>query len=178
MFRDDSVLGRMAVGLARTMAAMGGMMLIALIGLIVVSVAGRALLWLGLKPVRGDYELVEVGIGFAVFAFLPLAHLTRGHAVVTLLTDRFPATFTRWILVVTDFFVLIAAGFIAWRLWFGMLDRYARGETTQLLRMPLAWPYTAAFICALGFALVAAYVWGRSMANAVAGRNEIGPVAS
>ena len=85
---------------------------------------------------------MSAGIGFAIFAFLPWAHLTRGHAIVTLLSDRFGPLFNRWILVITDAMMLAAAVFIAWRLYFGMLDKFAYRETTLLLRMPLGWTYS------------------------------------
>ena len=56
----------------------------------VVSIVGRASLtwaWV-LGPVPGDFELVEVGTGFAVFAFLPWCQLKRGHATVDLFTSE------------------------------------------------------------------------------------------
>lgn len=172
LFQDQSPLGRIIYGLARLMALAGGIVLIALVLLVVVSVTGRALLWAGLRPVRGDYELVEAGIGFAVFAFLPWAHLERGHAIVTIVTDRFGPVVNRWILVITDIMMLAAASFIAWRLYDGMLDKFRYNETTLLLRMPLGWSYTAGLVGAVVFVIVAIYVLGRSISNALAGRSE------
>jgi TRAP-type C4-dicarboxylate transport system permease small subunit len=154
------------------MALAGGIVLIGLVLLVVVSVTGRALLWAGLRPVRGDYELVEAGVGFAVFAFLPWAHLDRGHAIVSIVTDRFGPVVNRSILVVTDIMMLAAASFIAWRLYDGMLDKFRYNETTLLLRMPLGWSYTAALVGAVIFVIVAIYVLGRSISNALAGRSE------
>ncbi|MAN78185.1 MAG: hypothetical protein CML24_13575 [Rhizobiales bacterium] len=173
MFQDKSPLGRGIYGLAKLMALAGGVVLIALVLLVVVSVTGRALLWAGLRPVRGDYKLVEAGIGFAVFAFLPWAHLERGHAIVTIVTDRFGPIVNRWILVVTDIMMLVAASFIAWRLYDGMLDKFRYNETTLLLRMPLGWSYSAALAGAVVFVIVALYVLGRSISNAMGGRSEI-----
>ncbi|WP_417579582.1 TRAP transporter small permease [Pelagibacterium sp.] len=172
MFQDQSPLGRCVYGLAKLMALVGGVVLIGLVLLVVVSVAGRALIWAGLRPVRGDYELVEAGIGFAVFAFLPWAHLERGHAIVTILTDRFGSAANRWILVVTDIMMLAAASFITWRLYDGMLDKFRYNETTLLLRMPLGWSYSAALVGAVIFVVVAIYVLGRSISNALARRSE------
>lgn len=172
MFQDTSPLGRTIYGLAKLMALAGGIVLIGLVLLVVVSVTGRALLWAGLRPVRGDYELVEAGVGFAVFAFLPWAHLDRGHAIVSIVTDRFGPVVNRSILVVTDIMMLAAASFIAWRLYDGMLDKFRYNETTLLLRMPLGWSYTAALVGAVIFVIVAIYVLGRSISNALAGRSE------
>jgi TRAP-type C4-dicarboxylate transport system permease small subunit len=173
LFQDQSPLGRTIYGLAKLMALAGGIVLVGLVVMVVVSVTGRALLWAGLRPIRGDYELVEAGIGFAVFAFLPWAHLERGHAIVTIVTDRFGPLVNRWILVITDIMMLAAAGFIAWRLYDGMLDKFRYNETTLLLRMPLGWTYAAGLVGAVVFFAVALYVLGRSVSNALAGRSEL-----
>lgn len=172
MFRDSSPLGRAIAWLARTLALAGGAALLFLIAMVVVSVVGRALIWAGLRPIYGDYEISEALIGFAIFAFLPWAHLTRGHAVVSLLTDRFGALANRWILVITDIMMLVAAAFITWRLYFGMMDKFAYGETSLLLRMPLGWAYAAGFVGAVVFTIIAIYVLGRSLTLAFNGEDE------
>lgn len=172
MFDETSALGRMARVLAKALAMAGGMTLVAMVVLVVVSIIGRTLIVLGLRPVTGDYELVSIGMGFAVFAFMPWVHLERGHAMVTLLTDRFPASVNAWILVVTDLLMLVAASFLAWRLYDGMLDKFAYRETTLLLRFPLSWAYAAGLAGAAGWVLVALVVFGRSLGNALQGRME------
>lgn len=172
MFQDHSLLGRSVYGLAKITALIGGMVLSAVIVMMTLSIIGRSLLWAGLRPITGDYELASAGVAFAVFAFLPWAHLERGHAIVTLVTDRFSPVVNAWILVITDILMLATAAFIAWRLWFGMLDKFAYRETTLLLRMPLAWPYTAAMVGAAIFVVIAIYVLGRSITNAITGNPE------
>lgn len=172
MFTDGSALGRAVNFLARTTALAGGVVLLAIVVLIVASVTGRALMWAGLRPVYGDYELVSMGIGFAIFAFLPWAHLTRGHAIVTLISDNLSAAVNRWILVVTDTMMMAAAIFIAWRLYHGMLDKFAYQETTLLLRIPLGWAYAAGLVGAVVFAIISIYVLGRSLTAAATGVSE------
>lgn len=172
MFQDNSLLGRSVYGLAKLMAMVGGIVLIALVLLIVVSVIGRSLLWAGLRPVMGDYELVEAGVGFAVFAFLPWGHLERGHALVALFTDRMGPRVNSWILVVTDLMMMLTAAFITWRLFYGMLDKFEYNETTLLLRVPLGWTYAAGLVGGCVFVVIAIYVFGRSITNALTGRRE------
>lgn len=172
MFRDDSALGRLIVGLARWTAIAGGLVLIAMVVMSVVSIIGRALLWMGLKPITGDYELISIGMGFAVFAFMPWTHLVRGHAIVALVTDSFGPRANAWILVITDLMMLVASAFIAWRLYFGMMDKFAYHETTVLLRFPLGWAYAMGFYGAVVMVIVAVYVLGRSISNALTGRTE------
>lgn len=178
MFQDTSVLGRLANGVARWMAIAGGIVLLAMVVLVVVSVTGRAFIWAGLKPILGDYELVTVGMGFAVFAFLPIAHIARGHALVSLITDSLGPRTNAWILVVTDLLMLVASAFIAWRLWFGMLDKFNYRETTILLGISMGWAFAAAMVGAAAMVFVAFYVFGRSISDALAGRAGLKHVGS
>lgn len=163
---DNSNLGRLVHNLARYIAIAGGLVLVVIVAVIVFSVIGRALIWAGLKPITGDYELVEAGTGFAIFAFLPWVHLTRGHAVVSIFTDFLNARANGWIIVAADALMLVVATFIAWRHWLGTLDKFNYGETTLLLRMPLWWSYAAGLAGAVAFVVIAAYVLVRSVAEA------------
>ncbi len=172
MFDDNSPFGRSVIYLAKATALAGGCMLIAVIAMVTVSIIGRAFIWAGTRPIRGDYELASAGVAFAVFAFLPWTHLVRGHAIVSLVTDRFSARANAWILVVTDASILATAAFITWRLYDGMLEKFAYGETTLLLRLPLGWAYASAFAGCAVFVAVAFYVFGRSVSNALSGRVE------
>ncbi len=170
MFSDSSLLGRMTHGLAKWMAIAGGVALLVMIAIVVISVIGRTFIWAGLRPILGDYELISVGMGFAVFAFLPWAHLMRGHALVSLLTDSFSDRVNAWILVVTDLMMLAASAFIAWRLYFGMMDKFSYRETTILLGLPLGWAYLAGLIGAVILVLVSIFVFGRSVSDAISGK--------
>ncbi len=164
---DEIKLGRGVYGLARYVAIAGGVVLTAIVIITVLSVVGRAFIWAGLGSIRGDYELVEAGVGFAIFAFLPWTHLTRGHAVVSVFTDFLSARANAWIMVVSDALMLAIAAFIAWRHWLGTVDKFNYGETTLLLRMPLWWAYAAGMVGAAAFVIVAAYVLVRSVREAL-----------
>ena len=163
MFRDDAPLGRFVVGLAKWLAVAGGLVLMAMVAMIVVSIVGRSLIAIGLKPITGDYELVSIGMGFAVFAFMPWAHLTRSHALVSLVTDGMGVKVNNIILVITDTMMLVLSAFLAWRLYFGMMDKFAYRETTLLLRFPLGWGYAMGFVGAVIMVVVALYVVARSL---------------
>ena len=128
---------RLALGMA--WAGGGALLLVALITL--VSILGRALIPFGLKPLRGEFELVQAGTAFVVCAFLPWAHLKRGHASVAVLSDHFPPFINRLIDLLVDVLMLAMAILLTWRLGAGMLDKLSYGETTFLLRMPLWWAY-------------------------------------
>ena len=70
-------LPRLVEAMARALALIGGAALIVIIGVTVVSVVGRALIFVGLGPIPGDFEIVEALTGFAVFCFLPYCQLVR-----------------------------------------------------------------------------------------------------
>ena len=127
--------------LARWMAIAGGMVLVLVALITLISVIGRALIPLGLKPLRGEFELVEAGMAFVVCAFLPWAHLKRGHASVAALSDHFSPFVNRLIDLLVDVLMLATAILLTWRLGAGMLDKLSYGETTFLLRLPLWWAY-------------------------------------
>lgn len=165
--------GRLAVErllerLSAWLAIAGGAALVALTVITVVSIAGRALIFAGLGPIPGDYELVEAGTAFAIFAFLPWCQLKRGHVTVDLFLARFGARLNAGVDLVANILMTLASGLIAWRLWLGMLDKKAYGETTFILQFPLWWPYAAA-LAGAGFAVVVcAYTVWRSLDETLA----------
>ncbi|MEM7376836.1 MAG: TRAP transporter small permease [Pseudomonadota bacterium] len=163
--------------LARTLALLGGVTLTALIVLTCASVLGRsinsvlhsdavqqaapavadALLATGVGPINGDYELVEAGMAFAIFAFLPLCHLRGAHASVDIFTASFsPAAKRRLLACIEVVFAAVLIVF-AWQLLLGGMSKYRSGQTTFLLQFPVWWSYAASIGAALVAALVSVY---------------------
>ncbi|MBJ6371876.1 TRAP transporter small permease [Sedimentitalea arenosa] len=169
---------RVMMGLARFMAVLGGIVLTLLILLTCVSIAGRLLngflhgdlmqgiapglaTWLielGVGPVNGDFELVESGVAFAIFAFIPLCQITSGHASVDILTNAFPAGVNRFLRMVIDIVFAAVLILIAWKLYDGMVSKMRYGETTFLLQFPIWWAYAASLVGAVVSAVVAVYM--------------------
>lgn len=129
--------------LAQGAAILGGLVLVGLTLMVVVSIGGRALIGLGLGPVPGDFELVEVGMGVAVFLFLPWTYLRGGHATVDLLYTHLSPGVRRAIGVLCDALMLALWLVLTWRLAEGMLEKRAYHETSFILQMPLWWGYAA-----------------------------------
>lgn len=166
------------MGLARFMAVIGGIVLTFLIVLTCVSIAGRLLngvfhgdflqslapgfsAWMieiGVGPVNGDFELVESGVAFAIFAFLPLCQITSGHCSVDLLTNNFPAGVNRFLRMITEVVFSAVLILIAWKLYDGMSSKMRYGETTFLLQFPIWWAYAACLFGATIAALVGIYM--------------------
>lgn len=115
-------------------AMAGGLLLIGLIAMSMVSIIGRKLLSM---PVRGDMELVEVGAAIAIAAFLPLCELRGTHIKVDALTSWLPARVRDTLDCIGHLLCCAAAWILAWRTWLQMLEIHAFGETTTLLAFPL-----------------------------------------
>jgi TRAP-type C4-dicarboxylate transport system permease small subunit len=171
---DKTRLGRFVYALARLTALAGGAVIIAFMLVTVVNIAGRALLPLNraigfrvFGPIPGDYEIAEAGMAFAAFAFLGWCSLTRGHAIVSLVTDKFPIRANAVIELVMETLTLIAALFIAWRHWAGMVDKLNYGETSFILRFPLWWAYAAGMVGAVVWVIVLFYCVARAAQNAI-----------
>lgn len=166
-------LSALVIWLARSLALLGGVVLVAVTVVTTVSVLGRAIVtmaymdvadgafgmtwlrlaaaWLvsiGARPIPGDFELVEAGTGFAIFAFLPWCQLNRGHASVDLFTSAMSPTVNRVINLVSEILMTGIVGLIAWRLWYGLADKHRYGETTFILQYPLWWAYAICMVAA------------------------------
>ena len=163
---DESPVGRLVSRLAAAVAILGGGALVSITAITVGRVIGRAFIPLAGGAVPGDLELVQAGMLFAVFTFLPWCHLERGHAIVAIVTDQFPRRFSAFAEFIWDLVMLVAAVFVTWRLWAGLADKYGNGESTFILRMPLWMVYSAGLFGAVIFVITAAYCVARSAANA------------
>lgn len=135
--------------LARWSAIVGGIVLVALTVMIVASISGRALIGLGLGPVPGDFELVEMGTAVAVLFFLPWTYLKGGHATVDLLYMHLPTWAQRAVVVVSDLLMLAVWLLITWKLYEGMVEKKQYMETTFILQTPLWWAYAACLVGAV-----------------------------
>jgi TRAP-type C4-dicarboxylate transport system permease small subunit len=135
--------------LANWTAIVGGIVLVALTLMVVASVAGRAMIGLGLGPVPGDFELVEVGVGIAIFFFLPWCYLRGGHATVDLLYMHMPAWFRKGVDLFSDVAMLLVWLVLTWKLWEGMLEKKSYMETTFILQMPIWWAFAFCLVGAV-----------------------------
>ncbi len=166
--------------LARLFALLGGVVLSGLILLTCLSILGRVLngilhsdsvqmmapefasrlLALGIGPINGDFEVVEAGMAFAIFAFLPLCHLHGAHTSVDLFAARLPERFARVLRAVIEVVFAAVLVLIAWQLFEGTQSKYRSGQTTFLLEYPVWWAYALCLVAACVTALVALYTAG------------------
>lgn len=156
-------VGRIVGGLARGLAMLGGLALSALVLMTIASILGRSLIGFGLRPIPGDFELVEMGCAFAVFAFLPWCQYRRGHVTVDLLVQPLGRRWLAGAALIGNLVMTLAAGLLAWQLGLGLEDKLRYQETTFILLMPVWWGYAAGLLGAGLFVLVAAFTVWRSL---------------
>ena len=187
MFRT---LHRAFHSLAWLMAVLGGAVLTAVILMICLSILGRTAstilhsalvqgavpglaVWLldhGVGPIRGDYELVEAGIAFVIFAFLGWCQITAGHATVDIFTSRLRERSRRWLQLAIEAAFAVALVVIALQLWEGMATLMRRNMTTFLLQYPVWWNYALAVAPAFLAAAIGLYMAAVRAAEAVLNR--------
>lgn len=117
-----------------------------------------ALLSTGVGSINGAFELVEAGMAFVIFAFLPLCQLNGAHASVDIFTQRLPARVNKTLRVVIEIIFAIVIVIIAWELFQGLLSKQRTGQTTLILQFPVWWPYAFSLTAAVASAIVATYV--------------------
>ena len=143
---------------SKALAVVAGGVLVAVALLTVISIGGRSLIWAGLAPIPGDFELVEIGTAVAVFGFLPYCHLHHGHVTVDVIVNQLPTPLFNLLTIVGDLAVALVTYVVAWRLWLGLQDKLAYGESTMILGAPLWAGYLLCFIAALWACGVVLYV--------------------
>lgn len=181
---------RFILTLSKGFAYLGGLMLSGLIVMTCASVVGRKanellhrmvadgvmaapaqwLLDAGIGVVKGDFELIEAGIAFAIFAFLPLCQSTGGHAAVDIFTAKLPARANRILGAVIEVVFAAVLVLIAVQLAAGTYSKFRTGQTTFLLQFPLWWAYALALTGAVVAAVVGVYMALLRVAEAIQNR--------
>ena len=154
--------------LARFSAMLGGLVLLALIILSVLSITGRALVPIGFGPIPGDFELVQAGTAFGIFCFLPWCQLEGGHVTVDILKRWLGSRVDALLAAGFNLLMTLAAAFILWRAYAGMQDKMRYNEVTFILQYPVWWGYAICLPLAALFAAVAAFTVYRSLRDAFA----------
>jgi TRAP-type C4-dicarboxylate transport system permease small subunit len=134
-------------------AVVGGLLLIALAGMVTTSVTIRSDL-VGGRGVPGDFELVQMGTALAAFSFLALCQARRGNIMVDSFTGFLPRAVTRRLDAFWDVVYAVAMAVIGWRLMVGASDELRNGTTTMVLAIPTGYAIMACGVLALFVAAV------------------------
>ena len=148
---DQAPTGILAAS-ARLLAMAGGVVMLAVA---LVSTTSVVLRWATTQPVQGDFEIVSIGGGLAVFLCLPWTQ-QRG---ANILVDSFTSRAAPWLNRGLDgLWSLVYAGFcsvLAWRMTLGARDTITSNTTSMVLAMPYGWAMALAAGCFGVTALVA-----------------------
>lgn len=132
--------GRSLHRFAGWFADVGGLLMLSMTILVVVSIVGRALFS---RPVPGDFEIVGLGSAISIFLFLPHCYLRRGNVAVDIFIARMP----RSVQVGMDMFAALLFGALSalfvWRMIFGFIDTVRYWDISMILGVPLwlAYPF-------------------------------------
>ena len=114
-------------------AIAGGFVLVCVVGVNTLSVIG-GIFW---KPLPGDYELTEIGIAIAVFAFLPYCHLSGANVTADIFTSRASPGTLSLLRIIASLIAFCFASLLLWKMYEGMINRYDYRHTTAILLIPL-----------------------------------------
>lgn len=142
--------------LAGALASLGGIALLTAAGITSISVVLR---FFTSQPIRGDFEMVSIAAGVAVFGFLAHGTLMRANILVDSFTGWLPDAVTSRI---DAFWMLVWAAvalYLAERMSLGAIETFRNNmRTIGLLALPYWWAVATG---ALAFAVtgLAALLW-------------------
>lgn len=124
----------------------------------------------GVGPMLGTFELIEAGVAFVIFAFLPICQITGGHATVDIFTSAMSEGTNRVLRGVTELVFAAVLVLIAAQLFGGMMSKVNSGQTTLELQFPVWYSYAIAMFGAALAAIVATYLAVVRLIEMVTGR--------
>ncbi len=135
---SDHRVGRVLFACSYALALIGGVIMVGLTALVVISVTGR---WLFSAPIFGDFEMVAMGTAVSVFLFLPYCHMNRGNVIVDVFLSWAPRKVQSFFDIIGSLVLAVIAGVLTWRMTLGGLEVFEYSETTYILALPLWWAF-------------------------------------
>jgi TRAP-type C4-dicarboxylate transport system permease small subunit len=142
--RPASSARRALDGIAVGLAIFGGLLGCAMAALVTISVTGR---YLFNRPVPGDYDIVAILCGCAIFAFLPYCQLQRGNVLVDFFTVRASPRARSILDAIGKLLYLAAAAMFTWRLYYGALEMRQSGEQIAAFSFYRWWTVPFDLLC-------------------------------
>lgn len=158
---------------ANLLAVLGGIALSSVMLVAVVSIIGRGLsrtrlpVFDRLGPIPGDFEIVSMGAGIAIFCFLAWAQFNRGHVTVDIFVSRLSPRGLAVLSMLMNLAMTVAVVVLARQLGLGLDDKRRFGETTLILQIPLWWTYVGGIVGLYSFAVVSGFTVWRSLNEAL-----------
>jgi TRAP-type C4-dicarboxylate transport system permease small subunit len=122
--------------LARVLAVVGGLLMLVVA---LISTASVLLRWITTSPIQGDFEIVSIGGGLAVFLCLPWAQARGANILVDSFTTRAPAWFNRGLDALWSLVYAGLCAVLAWRMTLGAQDSISSHTVSMVLGIPYGW---------------------------------------
>jgi len=165
--RGEAGITRFARHAIEYWALLGGVVLLAIA---VMSTWSAVSGFLFGKPLPGDFEMVEVLVAVAAFAFLPYCQLTDANVTADIFTARAGRRTVAVFGLIASLVALAFALLLLWRMYAGLLDYRQYVETTAILRFPIWWAYLPA-LASLVLLAVACFITLKDAAQDVVRRD-------
>ena len=89
------------------------------------------------KPIKGAFELTELGLALVIFFGLGLTHLHNEHIAIDFLTEKFSQKGQAIINIIIDSFITVFMILVAWQMWEYSQRISASNTTTGDLKLPI-----------------------------------------
>jgi len=166
--------GRALYGIAKILAIVGGILSCAMAAVVTVSVAGR---YIASAPIPGDYDIVGILCGCAIFAFLPYCQLKRGNVLADFFTQRASPGTKAALDAFGNVLFLLAIILFTWRLYYGMLEMRQSSEQIAMFAFYRWWTIPFDLFCMLVLICTIVYSFLEDVAGVRAGHAAERPLA-
>lgn len=150
-------------------ALFGGVILLAVVAMNVASVVG-GVVWV---PFPGDFEMTQVGVAVAAFAFLPYCELTGTNVTADIFTSGVGRQTLSVFKVLASVVALLFSLLLLWRMYGGLLDHKEYNYVTAIVEVPL-WMSFIPILISLALLAAAAVITLTENARGVAGQPQDG----
>ena len=172
--RPADPAGRTLLGVAKFLAILGGVLSCVMATVVTVSVTGR---YAFSSPINGDYDIVGILCGCAIFAFLPYCQLTRGNVLADFFTQKASARTKAGLDALGNVLFLAAAVMFTWRLYYGLLEMRQSSEQIAAFAFYRWWTIPFDIFCMIVLILTIAYSLSEDIAGARSGTVAEHPMA-
>jgi len=161
--RSTGSVGRVLFAISKVLATFGGLLCCVMALLVTISVTGR---YLFDSPIPGDYDLIAIICGCAVFAFLPYCQMVRGNVVVDFFTANISARSKAILDTFGNILYLFVAAMFTWRLYYGGLELRANHEVLANFNFYRWWTIPFDIVCMIILIAVVAHTLTRDIRDA------------
>jgi len=166
--------GRALYRIAKILAIIGGILSCAMATVVTVSVAGR---YIASAPIPGDYDIVGILCGCAIFAFLPYCQLKRGNVLADFFTQKASPKTKAALDAFGNILFLFAIILFTWRLYYGMLEMRQSSEQIAMFAFYRWWTIPFDLFCMLVLICAIVYSVLEDVAGVRAGHAPERPIA-